>query len=336
MATEVYPSANSETTHMNFPHIRRALLAMALGLAAIGAQAAWPDRPITFVVTYAAGGGADLMGRLLASKMSATLGQSIVVLNRAGGGAGQIGASYVARSAPDGYTVMVDAGGYAINPGLYESLPYNPAKDFTTIGVAALFPHVLVVTPNVKANTAPELAALSKTTPLFFASSGIGSSQHIAAELFMQSTGAKMTHVPYKGGGPAMVDVMGGQTPVFFSNVASTLSYIESKKLKALGVAGSKRVAAIPNVPTMDEQGIKGTEMYEWNGVFVPSGTPLPIVEKLADAMKKALESPDVKERVSSLGGEIFAGDRQQAITWIADQTKRMTEVVKRNNIHPQ
>jgi tripartite-type tricarboxylate transporter receptor subunit TctC len=330
-------ATHSKHTRLNTQ--RRALtaaLAMA-ALAPIGAsaQSAWPDKPITFIVTYAAGGGADLMGRLLANKMSGILGQTIVVENKPGGGAGQIGAAYVARSAPDGYTVMVDAGGYAINPGLYEKLPYNPARDFTTIGVAALYPHVLVVTPSVKAKTAADLVELAKQTPLFFASSGIGSSQHIAGALFMQSTGIKMSHVPYRGGGPAMVDVMGGQTPVFFANIASTLTHIQSGKLKALGVAGNKRIAALPDLPTMEEQGIKGTEIYEWNGLFVPSATPVAIVDKLADALRKAMASPDVKDRITALGGEAFQGDRQQAAKFVADETRRMADVIRRNNIHP-
>ncbi len=312
-----------------------ALLAAALAPATSGAQAAWPTRPVTFVVTYAAGGGADLIGRLLASKMGPLLGQPVVVENRPGGGAGQIGAAYVARSAPDGYTVMVDAGGFAINPGLYGKLPYDPEKDFIPIGVAALFPHVLVVTPSLEVKTAPDVAALAKKKELFFASSGQGSSQHIAAMLFQQATGVKMTHVPYKGGGPAMVDVMAGQVPTFFGNIASTLPSIQGGKLKALGIAGKKRVAALPDVPTMEEQGIKGTEIYEWNGVFVPAGTPQPVVDRLADALAKTLAMPDVRDKIQSLGGELFQGGRAEAAAFITSETRRMGQVIKANNIKP-
>lgn len=323
--------------HFSLPlRIGACLMAAAAVLPApAAAQAAWPSKPITFVVTYAPGGGADLIARLLASKMTTTLGQPIVVENRPGGGAGQIGASYVARSAPDGYTVLVDAGGFAINPSLYPKLPYKPAEDFTTIGVAALFPHVLVVNPSVQANSAPELAALARKTDLFYGSSGQGSSQHIAAMLFQQSTGVKMGHVPYRGGGVAMLDVMGGQVPVFFGNIASTLSSIEAGKLKALGIAGDKRVAALPQLPTMREQGIAGTEIYEWNGIFVPSGTPAPVVDRLAGALQQALSSADVRDKILSLGGEPFEGDRQAAAAFVSEQIRRMAEVIRKNDIRP-
>ncbi|MES2187171.1 MAG: tripartite tricarboxylate transporter substrate binding protein [Pseudomonadota bacterium] len=321
---------------LRFSCLAAALLAAAvLAPATAAAQAAWPTRPITFVVTYAAGGGADLIGRLLASKMGPLLGQPVIVENRPGGGAGQIGAAYVARSAPDGYTVMVDAGGFAINPGLYEKLPYHPERDFTAIGVAALFPHVLVVTPSLEVKSASDVVALARKKELFYASSGQGSSQHIAAMLFQQSTGVKMTHVPYKGGGPAMVDVMAGQVPVFFGNAASTLPIIQGGKLRALGVAGKKRIAALPDVPTMEEQGIKGTEIYEWNGVFVPSATPKAVVDRLADALDKTLAQPEVRDKILALGGEMFQGDRQQATAFIASETRRMGQVIKANNIKP-
>ena len=326
------------TTRFKKWPVLAAFMAAAAFIAPVQSQAAaatWPTKPVTFVVTYAAGGGADLMARLLASKMSETLGQPIVVENRPGGGAGQIGAAYVARSAPDGYTVLVDAGGYSINPGMYADLPYDPQKAFTPIGVAALFPHVLLVNPGLKAKTAAELVAESKEKPLFYASSGQGSTQHMAAILFMESTGAELTHVPYRGGGPAMVDVMSGQVPVFFGNVASTLPNIKAGKLRALAIAGDKRVAALPDVPTMQEQGIKGADIYEWNGVFVPSGTPTEVVDRLTDALDKALASPDVKEKIEALGGEPFKGGRAKAVEFIDSEIARMTDTIRRNNIKP-
>jgi tripartite-type tricarboxylate transporter receptor subunit TctC len=311
-----------------------AILFVACASAPGGAGADdWPTKPITFVVSYAPGGGADLMGRLLAGSMSKILGQSIVVQNRPGGGAGQIGAGFVAHANPDGYTVLIDAGNFAINPGLFPSLPYDPRKDFTVVGVAALYPHVVLVTPSLEANSAADLVRLAKASELSFASSGTGSSQHIAGALFMQSTGVRMTHVPYRGGGPAMVDVMSGHVPVFFGNVASSLPQIQSGKLKALGVAGAKRIAAIPSVPTLDEQGIKGVEIYEWNGMFVPAGTPAAIVDRLADAMQKAMQSEEVRSRVEALGGEPFRGGRQEAAKFVATETQRMTEIIRRNNI---
>ena len=315
-------------------------LAACLVLAALAkplatsAEAPWPSRPITFVVSYPPGGGADLVARLLAERMGAALGQTIVVENRAGAG-GQLGAAAVARSAPDGYTVLVDAGSFAINPSLQPKLPYNPAKDFAAIGVAALFPHVLVVTTSFKANSVADLIDEAKRSHLSFASSGNGSSQHIAAALFMQNAKVSMTHVPYRGGGPAIIDVMGGQVPVLFGNVASTLSHIQAGRLKPLAIAGSKRIPALPKVPTLQEEGVNGAEMYEWNGVFVPARTPAGVVNRLSEAMAKALAEQEVKDRIVALGGEPFQGDREQATKFIGAETQRIAEVIRSNRIKP-
>jgi len=309
------------------------MAALATPLAT-SAETPWPSKPITFVVSYPPGGGADLVARLLAEKMGTTLGQAIVVENRAGAG-GQLGAAAVARSTPDGYTVLVDAGSFAINPSLQPKLPYDPAKDFVAIGVAALFPHVLVVTPSFKANNVADLTSEAKSSHLSFASSGNGSSQHIAAALFMQNAKVSMTHVPYRGGGPAIVDVMGGQVPVLFGNVASTLSHIQAGKLKPLAIAGSKRIPALPNVPTLQEQGVNGSEMYEWNGLFVPARTPSAVVNRLSEAMLKALAAPEVKDRIVAFGGEPFQGGREEATKFIAAETQRIGEVIRRYGIKP-
>ncbi len=310
------------------------VVAALAGPLATSAETPWPSKPITFVVSYAPGGGADLVARLLAERMGTALGQTIVVENRAGAG-GRLGAAAVARSTPDGYTVLVDAGSFAINPGLQPKLPYNPAKDFVAIGVAALFPHVLVVSPSFKANSVADLISEARKSHLSFASSGNGSSQHIAAALFMQNAKVSMTHVPYRGGGPAIVDVMGGQVPVLFGNVASTLAHIQGGKLKALAIAGSTRLPALPHVPTLQEQGINGSEMYEWNGLFVPAGTPSSVVDRLSEAMVKALAAQQVKDRIASFGGEPFQGGRAEATKFIAAETQRIAEVIRSNDIKP-
>ena len=300
------------------------------------AEAPWPTKPITFIVTYPPGGGADLMARLVAPKMSAILGQPIIVDNKPGA-AGQIGAGFVAKSKPDGYTVMVDAASFAINPSLYPKLPYDTTKAFAPVGMLAVYPHVIVVAPSFKAKSVADLIAMAKAAPgtISYASSGSGSAQHLAGAVFVQRTKVDMVHVPYKGGGPAMTDVMGGHVPVFFANVASSLSHIKSGKLRALAVMGEHRIPALPDTPTLAELGIANAEVYEWNGMFVPAGTPAPIVDKLSEALKKALESPEVKEKIASLGGESFAGGPAEAAKFIDEQRQRLGRVVRDGNIRP-
>jgi tripartite-type tricarboxylate transporter receptor subunit TctC len=301
------------------------------------AQQAWPTRPITIIVTYPAGGAADMLGRLVAPRMSAALGQPVVIENR-GGGAGQVGAAVVANSKPDGYTVMVDGGGFAINPSLFPKLPYDTAKAFTPIGILGLFPLVVVVNPNYEVNPLSSLIekALAAPGSISYASPGTGSTQHLAAEQFLQQVKAKMIHIPYKGGSPAMADVMGGHVPVFFANIGSSLSNIKSAKLRPLGIMAANRSPSLPDVPTLSELGITNAEAYEWNGMFVPSGVSPEIVAKLVDALKSALEAPEVKERIANAGGMLFNGDRAAVTTFIQEQTQRMGKVIKDGNIRPE
>ena len=239
------------------------------------AQDTWPSKPITLVVTYPAGGAADMLARLVAPKMAATLGQSVVIENR-GGGAGQIGAAVVARSKPDGYTVMVDGGGYAINPTLFPKLPYDTAKAFTPVGILGVFPLVLVTTPNFQARSVKELVAMAKAAPdaVSYASPGTGSTQHLATEQFLQRAQVRMVHIPYKGGSPAMADVMGGHVPVYVANIGSSLANIKSNKLHPLAVMAARRSPSLPDVPTLAEAGVSNAEAYEWNGMFLPAGVP--------------------------------------------------------------
>lgn len=314
------------------------LLACAL-LAVPGLAAAqgFPTKPIRIVVTYPPGGGADLMARLVAPKMSDFLGQPVIVENKAGA-SGQIAASEVARSAPDGYTLMLDAMSYSVNPSIYPRLPYDPTKAFTPISVLALFPNVLVVTPSFPAKDVKDLVAMAKAKPgtIAFASSGNGSAQHLSGELFRQKTGVQMTHVPYKGGAPAMNDVMGGQVPTFFANMASSLPQIQGGKLRALAITGAKRSAALPGVPTMEEAGVPGYQVYEWNAIFAPAGTPAPVVAKLAEAIAKATQSADFRERVTSLGGEITGYGPAEADRFVREQMDMWSKVVKQGNIRAE
>ncbi len=298
------------------------------------ASASWPNKPVTLVVTYPPGGGADAMARLLAPKMSEALGQSVVVENKPGAG-GQIGAAAVAKAAPDGYTLMLDASSFAVNPSLYPKLPYEPMKAFKPVGVVALFPNVVLVNANFSAQSVPDLISTAKKSKdaVSYASSGNGSAQHLAGALFESATGADMVHVPYKGGGPALNDVIGGQVPLFFGNLASTLQHVQGGKLRALAVTSAKRSPILPGVPTLSEAGVKGAEIYEWNAVFVPAATPAAVVGKIASAFQYALDSAEVKQRIAQLGGEIQRTTPEQAQAFIEQQVSLWGRVIKERRI---
>ncbi len=309
-------------------------LCLAVTLASTAHAQSWPTRPIRLVVTYPAGGGADLMARLVAPKMAETLGQPVVVENKAGA-SGQIAAAEVARAAPDGYTLMLDALSYAVNPSLFPKLPYDPAKAFTPISVLVLFPNMMVVTPSFPAKDVGEVIAMAKAKPgtIAFASSGNGSAQHLAGELFRQKAAVDMTHVPYKGGGPALNDVIGGQVPVFFANMASGLPHVKGGRLRALAITGAKRSPALPEAPTLAEAGVQGYEVYEWNTIFAPAGTPAPVVARLAEAIAKALQDPVVRERITSLGGELTGFGPVESARFVREQTELWGAVVRSGNI---
>ncbi|PIT83852.1 LacI family transcriptional regulator [Limnohabitans sp. 15K] len=304
------------------------------GTAPAVAQTGYPTKPITLVVTYPPGGGADAMARLIVPKMGEALGQSIVVDNKPGAG-GQIGAAAVAKAAPDGYTLMLDASSFSVNPSLYPKLPYDSLKAFQPVGVVALFPNVVLVNANFPAKNIAELTAAARKSKdaVSYASSGNGSAQHLAGALFESAAKVDMIHVPYKGGGPALNDVIGGQVPLFFGNLASTLQHVQSGKLRALAVTSGKRSAILPDVPTLSETGLAGTEIYEWNAVFAPANTPEAVVKKLAAAFQQALDSPEVKTRVAQLGGELQKSSPDQARKFIEQQINLWGRVIKERQI---
>ena len=324
------------TPRLRFLPLAAAALCLLLPPAA-PAQDAWPAKPITIVVTYPAGGAADMLARLVAPKMAATLGQSVVIDNR-GGGAGQIGAAVVARAKPDGYTLMVDGGGYAINPTLFPKLPYDTAKAFAPVGILGVFPLVLTTTPTFQAKSVKDLVAMAKAAPdtVSYASPGTGSTQHLATEQFLQQARVRMTHIPYKGGSPAMADVMGGHVPVYVANIGSSLANIRSAKLAPLAVMAARRSPSLPDVPTLAEAGVPNAEAYEWNGMFLPAGVPPAIAAKLGDALRAALAAPDVRERIASVGGEAFPGGPAEMAKFIEQQTARMGKVIRDGNIRPE
>jgi tripartite-type tricarboxylate transporter receptor subunit TctC len=294
----------------------------------------WPNRPINLIVSYPPGGTADLMARTIAGPLGKTLGTSVVVENKPGA-SGQIAAAYVAKASADGYTLMLDASSYSVNPSLFPKLPYDPNRDFKTLGILAQYPNVLLVNPSFPAKSVKEMVVLAKSKPngIAYASSGNGSAQHLAGALFEVKAGVEMQHVPYKGGGPALNDVVGGQVPVFFGSVASTKQYVDTGKLNALAVTGKKRASSMPNVPTMAEAGVAGYEVYEWNGIFAPAATPAMILVKISDAITKVMQSTEVKEKVSSLGGEIFQGNADSADKFIKAQMVEWSKLVKSGKI---
>jgi tripartite-type tricarboxylate transporter receptor subunit TctC len=314
----------------------RAVAVCAISSLAVSAMAQtnFPSKPITLVVTYPPGGGADAMARLIAPKMSEALGQPIVVENKPGA-AGQIGAAAVAKATPDGYTIMLDASSFAINPSLYSRLPYDSSKAFAPVGVVALFPNVVLVNANFPAKSIADLIAAARKTKdaVSYASSGNGSAQHLAGALFESVAKVDMIHVPYKGGGPALNDVIGGQVPLFFGNLASTIQHVQSGRLRALAITSGKRSTILPDVPTLSEAGVRGAEIFEWNAVFAPANTPEPVLARLASAFQQALDAPEVKARVAQLGGDIQKGSPDQARRFIEQQAALWNRVIKERGI---
>jgi tripartite-type tricarboxylate transporter receptor subunit TctC len=326
---------------LSLPQARRRQV-LVLGAAAVAAPSlsfAQPQvaggRPVSLVVSYPPGGGADLVARLIAQPMSRFLGQSVVVDNRPGA-SGQIAAGYVARGSADGSTLLLDASSFAVNPSLFPKLPYDSLKDFSPIGVVALFPNVLVCTPGFAAQSVKDLVRMAKAAPgqIAFASSGNGSAQHLAGALFESRAGVQLVHVPYKGGGPALNDVMGGQVPLFFANVASSLGHIAAGKLRPLAVTTRLRARALPEVPSMEESGVPGYEVLEWNPVLAPAATPAPVQARLRDALRAALEDPEVLARIRSLSGEVFPHrDPAKVAAFLQAQQEQWGKLVRERRI---
>lgn len=305
---------------------------MAFCILPAAAQAPFPNRPLKLVVPLAPGGGGDVIGRLVAGKMVELLGQPMVVENRAGG-ATIIGSEHVARSAPDGYTLLLATSSHVLNGSLYK-LPFDPVGDFVGISLIATSPLILVVNPKVPANSVAELIALAKAKPgeLSFASSGIASMPHLSGELLNRMAGINTIHVPYKGSGPAEVDLLGGQVTMFFASPASAVGHVKSGKLRAVAVSGAKRSPAFPDIPSLAET-LPGFDTGTLYAVLAPAGTPAPIVEKLSAAFLKAIELPDVKERLTTVGADIVAGSPADTMRYIQAQIDQWDKVIKEAGI---
>jgi tripartite-type tricarboxylate transporter receptor subunit TctC len=289
------------------------LFASLLSSACAAAMAAgYPDKPVRFVVPYPPGGGTDVIARIVQERFHEVLGQPVVIDNR-GGAAGTLGTDVVAKAAPDGYTVLFTLSSHTINPAIYPKLPFDTTKDFVPIGLVASLPQILVANPQFPVNDVAELVALAKAKPgtLSFASVGNGSPGHLAGELMKLRTGIDMAHIPYRGGGPAVTDVMGGQVPLLWVSIPAAAQFVKTGKLKALAVSTTKRSAAFPDVPTMQEAGVPDFEVDSWYAMFVPAKTPKPIVDKLNQALNAVLAEPAIREKLLAQGSEAVGGAAQ-------------------------
>jgi len=311
-----------------------ALVAGSLAFVAVldpvaAAERPFPVRPVRFVVGQAPGGATDLVARAVAQKLTDQLGQPVVVDNRTGA-AGSIGAGIVAKSAPDGHTVLIVSSSYSINPSLYSSLPFDPVRDLAPITLIAEAPFLVVVNPGLAPRSIADLVALAKSRPgtLNFGSGGIGSSGHLAGELFNLLAGVRMTHVPYKGAGPALVDVIAGQVQLTFASVISSLGHVKSGKLRALAVTSAKRSRALPELPTVAEAGVAGYATTTWYGALAPAATPPAIIARLNGEIRKALALPEVGQRMSAEGAEPVGGSPDEFRRHLADEMAKWRKVV--------
>lgn len=314
------------------------VLAVAGSIAAQATHAqdkpAYPARPIRYVLPYAVGGGVDILGRIVAQRLSERLGQQIVADNRPGASA-IIGSEILARSAPDGYTIMTANIAHGANPFLQKKLPYDTAKDFAPVALMALLPSLLVIHPSVPTRSVKEFIALAKSKPgsLTYGTAGAGSANHLTMELFKVSTGTDIVHVPYKGGGPAVIDLVAGQIHAIFLTVPPALPHVKAGKLVALGLSGNKRSGALPDVPTVMEAGVPGFEVYEWQGIVVPAGTPAAIIGHLNREINYVLQLPDVRERISGLGADVKGGTPAEFAEFIRKELRLWEKVVKQANL---
>src|SRR6267154_117399 len=317
---------------MNSP---RALLPTAAGLAFAmlvltnpAAAQDYPVRPVRLIIPFPPGGSNDVVGRLIATHLAERLGKQVVVDNRGGAG-GVIGTEAVAKSPPDGYTLGIISMAHAVNPWL-DKLSYDPIKDFAPVGLLAKGANVLVVHPSLPVNSVKELVALAKQKPgdLQYASAGIGSFQHLGGELFKLMAGVDILHVPFKGGGPAMVDIVGGHTKVMFSSMVQTTPHIRSGKLRALGTGGLTRNPVLPDVPTIAEAGVPDYESVNWWGVVAPAGTPAAIVEKLHKEITAVQESDEVKKHFASEGAQVVQMSSAEFAAFIEKEMKKWEQVV--------
>jgi tripartite-type tricarboxylate transporter receptor subunit TctC len=314
---------------------KAAVVILALTSSAAAADD-YPNRPVRLIIPFPPGGSNDVVGRLVAKQMSDQLGQTVFVDNRGGAG-GTIGTEAAVSAAPDGYTLLIVSLAHAVNPALYP-LRYDPIKSFTPISIFATGPNVLVVNPELPVKSVKELIALVKEKPgeFNYASAGVGSFQHLGGELFKLMAGVNIVHVPYKGGGPAMQDVIAGHVKIVFSSLVQTTPFIQSGQLRALGTGGAKRNAVLPDVPTIAEAGVPGYVADNWWGIVAPAGLPVPIADKLYKASQAALKSPELKAQFDREGASVVVMTSDEFAEYIKTEIVKWGRVVKEGNIRAQ
>ncbi len=325
--------------HLHFWTCRLAWLSAACAIIAVTvlpAQAqTWPDKPLRLVVPFPAGGTVDTVARSVAQKLTESLRQPVVVENRAGA-AGAIGSEAVAKAAPDGYTLLMGtASTHGTNPAVQKSLPYDALRDYAPVALVASTPYILVVHPSVKANNVAELLALARAQPgkLNYGSYGSGSSNHLATELFRAISGADIVHVPYKGGAPAMTDLLAGQVQMMFDVFTTSGPQIRTGKLRLLGVGAPRRSALAPDAPTLAEAGVPGFDASTFFGIFAPAGTPRNVVMRLNEDINRALQTPDLRERLAAVGSEPGGGPPEQLGEAVASEVAKWTKLVRERNL---
>jgi tripartite-type tricarboxylate transporter receptor subunit TctC len=310
---------------------RRVLTALLLATASGMAFAqAWPAKPIRMVIPYPPGGPTDILGRIVAQQLEARLGQPVVVDNKPGA-SGMIGADIVAKAPPDGTTLLVNASIHVINPSLYKKPPHDAIRDFAPVSLIADVPLVLVAAPSQGFNTVQDVIAAAKADPkrLNFASSGNAAAPHLAGEAFKIATGVQMQHVPYKGSGPALADVIGGQTQLMFDSMPSSIGQIRAGKLRAIAVTTAKRASALPDVPTIAESGVPGYDISTWYGVWAPPGTPAEIVDRVSQEIAQIVRQPAVRERLAALGAEPVGNTPQEFAAYTRSELAKWERIVK-------
>ena len=308
-------------------------LLLALSFNAIQAQETWPTRPVRFILPFPPGGGTDILGRLIAERLSASLGQPVVTENRGGAG-GNVGAEAAARSAPDGYTIVLVAPSLAISPTLYSKINYDPVKDFAPVSLVATVPNVMITQPSMPGQL-QEFIAFAKAKPgaLNFGSGGAGTSNHLAGELFNIVTGTKLVHIPYKGVNLAMQDVLAGNVHLVFIGIPAAAPHIKAGKLRALALVAPQRSAALPEVPTVAEAGLRDFEVTTWYGILAPAGTPRNVVTRLNGELVKIMHSPELKERLAATGTEPLTSTPEEFAAYIKREIAKWGEVVRKAGV---
>jgi tripartite-type tricarboxylate transporter receptor subunit TctC len=332
-----YCARHSSSARGGLPFLMGIVAAALFSAAPAPAQQAYPVRALRLVVPSAPGGGADITARIIAPRLSEQLGQQVVVENRSGAGT-MIGGEVVARAAPDGYTLLLGISTLAINPAIYRKVPYDALRDFAPVSQLVSLPNVLVTHPSLPVKTVRELIAFARSRPgeLNFASAGVGTNPHLSMELFLVMTGTRMVHVPYKGAGPGIVDLVAGHVPVMTPSILSGLPHVKGGRLRALGVTGAKRAGGAPDIPTIAEAGVPGYEAVQWFGVAAPAGTPREIIGRLHGEIVHLLQSAEVRARLSGDGADPVGSSPDEFAAFLRAETVKWAKVVRDAGIPPE